>query len=248
MAYPETGIHPGVVLIHEIFGLNDHIKDVANRLAKEGYVVLAPHLYSSEKFSDILTEENIVESMKFMFSIPPEKQRDPEYRKSALEKLTPQQNAAVVLVFSTLIENRPVEEFTKYLSSSVEYLLSTKKTNGKIGSWGFCFGGNMSANLACTGKTDASVIFYGENPPTNKVKNIKGAILGIYGGEDNRITQSIDVFVKELTLSKKEFIIKVYPGAHHAFFNNTSDRTYNKTVAADAWTTVLEFFNKKLKE
>ena len=37
---------PAVVVIHEWWGLNDHIKDVTQRFAKEGYVALAPDLYS----------------------------------------------------------------------------------------------------------------------------------------------------------------------------------------------------------
>lgn len=45
LATPASGEHPGVVLIQEWWGLNDHIKDVANRIAAEGYVVLAPDLY-----------------------------------------------------------------------------------------------------------------------------------------------------------------------------------------------------------
>ncbi len=224
------------------------MRDVSADLAKEGYVVLTPNLYSSEHFSNILTPENIKEAMSFMFSIPLGKQRDPDYRTAALNKLEPKQKETIVSVFSKLIENRPVDEFVDYLISGIDYLSSTKLTSGKVGCWGFCFGGNISANLACTGKIDAAVIFYGENPPIDKIKNINGAILGIYGGEDMRINQTLDVFVKELVLTKKEFDIKVYPGVHHAFFNNTTEKTYNKAAAQDAWTTVLTFFDKKLKK
>lgn len=41
-----AGEYPGVIVIHEIFGLNDHIRDVARRLAKVGFVALAPDLAS----------------------------------------------------------------------------------------------------------------------------------------------------------------------------------------------------------
>jgi carboxymethylenebutenolidase len=47
LAQPEAaGEYPGVIVIHEIFGLNDHIRDVARRLAKVGFVALAPDLAS----------------------------------------------------------------------------------------------------------------------------------------------------------------------------------------------------------
>ncbi len=42
---PESGRGPGIVLIQEIFGVNGYIRDVADRLAADGYVVLAPHMF-----------------------------------------------------------------------------------------------------------------------------------------------------------------------------------------------------------
>jgi dienelactone hydrolase len=46
LARPKDGARaPGVLVIQEAFGLNDHIKDVARRIAAEGYVALAPDLY-----------------------------------------------------------------------------------------------------------------------------------------------------------------------------------------------------------
>jgi carboxymethylenebutenolidase len=45
LCLPDSGTGPGIVLIQEIFGVNGYIRDVAERLAGEGYVVLAPHMY-----------------------------------------------------------------------------------------------------------------------------------------------------------------------------------------------------------
>lgn len=45
VAIPDSGSGPGILLIQEIFGVNDYVKDVARRLAELGYVVLAPDLY-----------------------------------------------------------------------------------------------------------------------------------------------------------------------------------------------------------
>ncbi|HTN22443.1 MAG TPA: dienelactone hydrolase family protein [Solirubrobacteraceae bacterium] len=45
VALPASGSGPGMVLIHEIFGVNDYVRDVAQRLADAGYVVLAPDLF-----------------------------------------------------------------------------------------------------------------------------------------------------------------------------------------------------------
>ena len=248
LAYPDDGSkHPAVVLIHEIFGVDDHIKAVADRIAAEGYVVLAPHLFSSRELSAVLTPENIGITMKFMMSIPTEKQRDPEFRAKELEKLDEKSKNAVQQVNQVLFMNRPVDLFVEYLSSGVDYLSRLKQSNGKVGSAGFCFGGGMSINLACTGKTDASVIFYGENPePIDKIKNVKGAVMGLYGGEDHRINSKIDELVKALVQYRRPFSIKVYPGAHHAFFNDTRPM-YNKTAADDAWKMLMDFFKVNLQ-
>ena len=42
---PESGTGPGLLLIQEIFGISDYIRDVADYYAEEGYVVLAPDLF-----------------------------------------------------------------------------------------------------------------------------------------------------------------------------------------------------------
>lgn len=242
------GSFPGVVLIHEIFGLDDHIKDVSRRLAAEGYVVLAPDLFSSAKFSEVLSSEGISRTMNFMMSIPVDKQRDETYRNEQLSKLSESERNTILGTYTTLFVNRPTDIFTRYLSSAVDFLKEQKEVNGRIGSAGFCFGGGMSINLGCTGKVDAVVIFYGENPePIEKVEKVKNAVLGLYGGEDNRITSKVPDLVKALVTYKKSFTVKVYPGAYHAFFNDTRKQTYNEKAAKDAWKMLIAFYNDILK-
>lgn len=248
LAYPtQEGKYPGIVLIHEIFGVDEHIRKVADRIAAEGYVVLAPHLFSSKALSPVLTPENIGATMKFMMSIPMDKQRDPEYRAAELAKLDEKTRDVIGKVNDVFFVNRPTKLFVKYLVSGVDYLNSLPKASGKIGSAGFCFGGGMSINLACTGKTDASIIFYGENPsPISRIKNVKGAVMGLYGGEDHRLNVNIDKLVKALTKYNKPFTIKVFPGAHHAFFNDTRPH-YNQAAAEDSWRMMTKFFKDNLQ-
>jgi carboxymethylenebutenolidase len=240
--------HPGVIMIHEIFGLDDHTKNVADRLAAEGYTVLAPHLFSSKKLSASLSNQNIAVAMKFMMSIPVDKQRDEQYRANELAKLSEDEKKAVTEVNQILFMNRPTDLFVEYMSSGVDYLHSLPNVGEKIGSVGFCFGGGMSINLGCTGKTDASVIFYGENPnPIEKINGVKGAVMGLYGGEDSRINAGIHELVKALVEYKKPFTVKVFPGAHHAFFNDTREQHYNKQAAEEAWQMLLRFYNTNLR-
>lgn len=243
----DEGRHPGVVLIHEIFGLDGHIRNVADRLASEGYVVVAPDLFSSRQLSETLTPKSIGETMKFIMSMPVDKQRNEAYRMSELEKMDEGVRKAIIGAYDTLFVKRPTGLITEYLSYAVDYLKHLDSVNGKIGSVGFCFGGGMSINLACTGKTEASVIFYGENPdPIDKIKNVKGAVMGLYGGEDSRINSGVGELVRALISFKKGFIVKVYPGAHHAFFNDTRQAHFNKAAADDAWKMLLQFYRDNL--
>lgn len=52
LSIPERGRGPGVVVIQEWWGLVDHIRDICNRLASEGFVALAPDLYHGETTSE----------------------------------------------------------------------------------------------------------------------------------------------------------------------------------------------------
>ena len=63
LAVPEKGSGPGVVVIQEWWGLVDHIKDVCDRFADEGYVALAPDLYHGE------TTKSPDEAGKMMMSL-----------------------------------------------------------------------------------------------------------------------------------------------------------------------------------
>ncbi len=249
LAEPEArGRHPAIVLIHEIFGLNEHTKDVADRFARQGYVVLAPHLFSSEHAPPGMTVENINMTMKFMMSLPPEKQRDMEFVQGELSRYDENKRGVIQSLMGSLF-SLPRQKLGEELSAGIDFLNTRDNVlKGKIGSVGFCFGGAMSAEAACTGKTAASVIFYGQNPePLERVRNINGPVLGLYGGIDKRINEHLHELVKALVDYDRIFEIVVYRGAAHAFFNNTG-RNYNEEAAEDAWERVLRFFSKHLNK
>ena len=203
----EAGRYPGVIVIHEIWGLVDHIKDVASRLAREGYAALAVDLF----------EEKIVSKL--------------EEGRVLRDKFTE-------------------EKILADLNGTFNYLKTLSYVNpNRIGSVGFCMGGGLSLLLACHNRELAApVIFYGRNPsPIELVKNLQCPILGNYAGADMAITESdINLLKQTLTKYGKNFDIKVYPGAPHAFFNDTKE-SYRPEAAKDAWERTLNFFNKQLK-
>lgn len=80
------------------------------------------------------------------------------------------------------------------------------------------------------------------------MKNLACPILYIYGDQDFWITKD-EVKRLEGTLKKlnKPGVVKIYPGAPHAFFNDTRKDVYRPTEAQDAWQRTLDFFSKHLR-
>ena len=198
--------YPAVIIIHEIWGLVDHIKDVGIRLAREGYVALAVDLFEEKTISKL--------------------EEGRKYREQFTE-----------------------EKILGDLNGAFGYLKTLPYVNPKrIGSIGFCMGGGLSLLFACHNKElAAAAVFYGRNPsPIDLVKNIQCPILGNYAGADMAITESdINLLKQTLTKYGKVFDVKIYPGAPHAFFNDTRE-SYRPEAAKDAWNRTMQFFNKCL--
>jgi len=250
LAKPGTGTpRPAIIAIHEIFGLDEHIKDVTNRIAAQGYVTLAPDLYSgSEALRSTLTKTNVAAVKEFMQMLPPGKMRDTAIVQQELAKQSEEKRASLQKVMSLLFGGLPKSQMTQDLVKAVDYLNSQAYVKkGAIGSVGFCFGGGMSINLACHARTAACVIFYGENPsPIDLLKNLNGPLLGLYGGDDIRINSNLDQLVRAIVEYKKDLEMRIYPGAPHAFFNDTSKATYRPDAARDSWDKMLRFFARTL--
>ena len=202
---------PAVVVLHENRGLVDHVRDVARRLAKAGYVALAP---------DLLSRQGGTGS----FGSPAE----------AIEGI------------------RKVDEevVTKDLTGGINYLKGQNYVRAnKIGVVGFCWSGGQ-ATLILTRNRDlaAGVVYYGRNPnDLDDVKNISAPVLANYGEKDERITAGVPALVEAMNKHGKSFDYKIYPGAQHAFNNDTNPQRYDAEAAKDAWARTLEFFKKHLQ-
>ena len=240
---------PGIIVILEISGLDDHIKSVADRFAAAGYVALAPHLYSRPGLAEALTLANVEEAMRFNLSLPPEKMADAAFVQQKLAELPAESREIVQKVRPILFGGGlPRTSLTQDLVRAADYLSGQSfVTRSKIASLGFCFGGGMSLDLACHARLAASVVFYGPNPdPITRVENIAGPVLGLYGADDMRINAHLDELVRAMTTYRKDFEMRIYPGAAHAFFNDTRPRVYREAAAKDAWERVLSFFRRTL--
>ena len=134
------------------------------------------------------------------------------------------------------------------LHSAVAYLKKLDFVNGKIGVVGYCWGGGQSLNFATKCRDlNGAVVYYGRNPdPLDSVQNIPCPVLGNYGEDDPNIMPGVEPLKAALTKYGKSVDIKTYPGAKHAFNNNTNADRYHPEAAKDAWARTASFFKKNL--
>lgn len=204
---PNGGNGPAVVVIQEWWGLVDHIKDVVDRFASEGFVAIAPDLFHGK------TTKSPDDAGKMLMELDAE---------------------------------RAVRE----IAAAGAYLLQQPEcTSSKYGVIGFCMGGAL-AQYAATNDADhvgAIASFYGGFKKVQpKWETLSGPILLIYGEKDQGVPaeQGRQLKAKLDELGKNAQLV-IYPGADHAFFNDTRPN-YKPEAAADAWRRTLELFRQNL--
>ena len=140
------------------------------------------------------------------------------------------------------------DDFMADLNASVDYLQTLFPVRqDRIGVTGFCFGGGLTWLMAVRNpKITAAAPFYGSAPPLEEVPNLTAPVLGIYAAEDDRINAGLADLEAALQQHGKDYRVITYPGAGHAFFNDTGQR-YHQEAATQAWQEVLAFFDQHLK-
>lgn len=126
--------------------------------------------------------------------------------------------------------------------------LARRAPGKKLATMGFCFGGGLVWRLLDAGepRLAAAVPFYGPAPDGADFSGSKdAAVLGIYAELDSRVNGSRDAARAALEKAGNVHEIRTFPGADHAFFNDTGPR-YNKAAADEAYNAVLAWFDKHL--
>lgn len=133
------------------------------------------------------------------------------------------------------------------LVSAVSFLKTHPESTGKVGAVGYCFGGLMINRLAASsGELDAGVAYYGRQIPAAQVPNIKAPLMLHYAENDEGVNAGIAAYEAALKANNKKYTLHMYPGAQHAFNNDTAGARYNKAAADLAWQRTLEFFKEQL--
>ena len=214
----EGGSYPGIVVLMEAFGLNDHIKKVTERIAQEGYVAIAPDLYHRES-ERLVPYSDLQKAVGIMNRLQDAKVMDDVG--AAIAHLKSQSNvkAGAIGVTGFCMGGR----FT--------YLAATHYNKDVKAAVPFYPGGVPMGNPS----------------PLSRTGEIKCPIYLFFGGKDPLIPQEhVDKITAELTDKKINFQLKLYPEATHGFFCDERP-SYHPDSAKDAWEKLKSFFAQHLK-
>jgi carboxymethylenebutenolidase len=139
------------------------------------------------------------------------------------------------------------ERFVDDMRAAVDEL-ERRVPGAAIGAIGFCFGGGMMWRLVASGDPRLAAVapFYGPLPQGAEFGASTAAVLGVYAELDARVNATREAADAALTAAGLEHEIVTFPGANHAFFNDTG-MNYNAAAAQEAWTRVLAWFEQHLE-
>ena len=245
---------PAVVVIQEIWGVDAHITDVADRFASAGYVALAPDLYSAGGGRPpALAAKRVTAAKEFINTIPTGEWMavltDEKRRSEALSQLPAEEAGEVTETIGALFGGAggDTARHLTVLRAAVAWLHRHPACAGRaVGSVGFCLGGGLSALLAAEEpELAAAAIFYGSSPAGKQAGAIRCPLRGFYGQDDPRIVAGLPTFDAALSAAGVDHELRVYPNTGHAFFNDTRP-SYRQEAARDAWARTLAFFAQTL--
>jgi len=205
---PSTARIGAVVLIQEIFGVNDHINNIAENFAKEGFVTWVPDLFYR-------IEDNVKLS----------------YGSEDIKKG----------------KNLKDELGWELPTMDIISCIANLKVEHNVATVGFCYGGTLSWNVACSAYgLDASVCFYGSQITNFLTKDPKCPTQVHLGQKDSSInTEAQNKIIDFSKQSQTNIEVFNYENADHGFFCDQRD-SYHKESADLSYVRTLEFLKKLL--
>ncbi len=194
-----------VLVIHENRGLNDHVRDVARRLALAGFVALAPDFLSRlgetpRSGNGTQSAEDIARQM--IGSLPRE--------------------AAVADALSSLAFLDGYSE-GRAVPGAVGFCWG----GGMVNALAVAAGAKLRAGVVYYGPSPAE--------PATVAARVKARMLFHYAGLDERINATAPAWTAALTAAGVKTDVNTWPGVNHAFNNDTSEARYDRTAAEAAW-------------
>ncbi|MGC4031324.1 MAG: dienelactone hydrolase family protein [Tepidisphaeraceae bacterium] len=132
------------------------------------------------------------------------------------------------------------------LDAVADYAGKIPSANGKIATVGFCWGGGASfAYAAHNPNLAAAVVAYGTPPKGDEFKAIAAPVLGLYGGDDARVTATVPAAEAAMKAAGKSYEPHIFDGAGHGFFRQqTGKNGANRKAVDEGWPTLVAFLKK----
>ncbi|WOD38373.1 dienelactone hydrolase family protein [Nodosilinea sp. E11] len=226
LAYLAEPSRPGrwgaVVVMQEVFGVNSHIREVAERLAGAGYVAIAPHLYHRQApgFEAGYTAEDLELGRRY------------KQGTTAEELLADVRGAIAYLYGKTNVIAEGVGCIGFCFGGHVAYLAATLP--------------EVKATASFYGAGIATMSPGGGAPTLSRTAEIAGTVYGFFGEKDPLIAaEEIDQMEAALQAQGVPHQIFRYPNAEHGFFCDQR-YSYQAEAARDAWGQVLHLFKTTL--
>lgn len=253
LALPEHAATPlpGVVVIHDLLGLNDHVEDVTRRIAAAGYAALAPDFLAAGGERPIpLRQGRIDEAMTFLSHLPLAVRPDRAAREAELAKLPEPERLRIGETIGQLFAFATPsrwEGLVDALRNALRYLRCERPET--LGQKVACLGEELSILLACREpELSGAAVLYASAPPSANLAEIHCPVIAFYGANDAHARASIPGFADAMRAAGKSFEYHIYEGAGRGFFCDTKPNYYDVRASRDAFVRLLTFFLKTLTE
>ena len=211
------GPFPVVLVVQEIFGVHEHIKDICRRFAKLGYFAIAPELYARQ--GDVSKLEAFPEILKIVAKVPD-------------SQVMSDLDAAVAFAKGTGKADTLKLAVTGYCwGGRIVWLYSA-------------YNPNVKAGVAWYGRLVNPPDDLHPKHPIDIVTSLKAPVLGLYGGADTGIpVADVEKMRAALKEAGKPSEIVLYPDTPHGFYADYRP-SYRKDKADDGWKRLLDWFKK----
>lgn len=210
-----AGPFPIVMVVQEIFGVHEHIKDVCRRFAKEGYLAVATELFARQGNAASFTDTGAL--IRELVSKVPDAQVMADLDATAAWAAKDGGDAARLGITGFCWGGR-----TTWL-----YAAHNPK---------------LKAGVAWYGRVTSAPTALQPMVPVNLVQKMNAPVLGLYGGKDGGIPMAdVERMQKALAAVNSRSTFHVYPDAPHAFHADYRP-SYRPDDAKDGWKRCLEWF------
>lgn len=211
-----AGPFPTVLVIEEIFGVHDYIKDICRRLAKAGYLAVAPELYA--RLADLSTMTDVGQIVRDVILKAPDA--------------------------TLLADLDATASWAAAHGGDPARLAVTGFCRGGRNTWLYAaHNPALRAAVAWYGPVAGGTSDIQPKTPLDIAADLKCPLLGLYGGRDTGIKMD-DVLAAaaKAKTAGKQIDLVIYPDAGHGFHADYRP-SYNEAAAADGWRRMLAWFH-----